>query len=246
MSEDNKTSGLSPKISFILGLVTGIALCGVVAVTVILVRGGEGDTKPVAGDDTVTPPADQPIVIADVTAKDHIRGKLDAPVKIVEFSDFECPFCKKHQATLQQLVADYGDKIAWVYRHFPLTSLHTQSVKEAEASECVAELGGEDAFWKFADKIYEVTPGNDGLDLTKLGDYAAEVGVDKAKFQECLDSGKKEEVVKAFYQDAINAGGQGTPHNIIIGPDGAKVPLAGAYPIEAFKQVIDKMLADQK
>ena len=256
MADEQKQSSLSPKISFVLGLVTGLAIFGLVAFGVVMIRGGEsngGDTagtQPTPSGDPTEPavPDGQPqdVTMAAVTEKDHLRGPLDAPVKIGEYSDFECPFCKRFHETMKQLKTDYGDKVTWVYRHFPLLSLHTQALKEAEAAECVADLGGNDAFWKFTDKIYEVSPGNDGLDLKTVPDLAASVGVDKAKFQECWDSGKYTEGVKAQYQDAITAGAQGTPFNVIIGPDGKTTPLAGAYPIESFKQIIDPMLASVK
>jgi protein-disulfide isomerase len=144
---------------------------------------------------------------------------------------------------MQQIVEEYGeDKVAWVYVHFPLVSLHSKAPKEAEATECAAELGGNDGFWALTDKIFEVTPTNNGLDLATLPDLAAEVGLDKDKFTECLDSGKHAGTVQAQYEEAVAAGGQGTPYNVVVGPDGETVPLAGAYPIEAFKEVIDSML----
>ena len=237
-------SNVSPKIAFILGLVTGIAIFGLIGFTVMLVRGSDGNDVPPAGDDAAnSDDSAEDIVMVPVSEADHIRGSIDAPVKIVEFSDLECPFCKKHHSTMKQVVAEYGDQVAWVYRHFPLTSLHQKAVKESEASECVADLGGEEAFWNFVDKIYEVSPGNDGLDLATLPDLAEGVGVDKAAFTECLDSGQMEGKVRAQYEDAIASGGRGTPHNIVVAPDGSLVPLPGAYPFESFKEIIDQMLA---
>jgi protein-disulfide isomerase len=106
-----------------------------------------------------------------VTAADHIRGDISAPVKIVEYSDLECPFCKRFHTTLQEIMkSSYGteNKVAWVFREFPLAQLHPKAVKEAEAAECVAELGGNEAYWKFIDKVEEVTPGNNKLDEAKI------------------------------------------------------------------------------
>ncbi|HEY4512123.1 MAG TPA: thioredoxin domain-containing protein [Candidatus Paceibacterota bacterium] len=101
-----------------------------------------------------------------VTAKDHIKGNSSAPVKIVEYSDLECPFCKRFHATMLEVMSTYGKdgKVAWVFRHFPLAQLHSKAPKEAEAAECAAELGGNDGFWKFVDKINELTPSNNKLD----------------------------------------------------------------------------------
>ncbi len=103
--------------------------------------------------------------MSPVTSADHIQGDINAPVKVVEYSDLECPFCKRFHTTMQQVMKEYGkDKVAWVFRQFPLSQLHSKSPKEAEATECVAELGGNDAFWKFVDLINEVTPSNNALD----------------------------------------------------------------------------------
>ncbi|HEY4512581.1 MAG TPA: thioredoxin domain-containing protein [Candidatus Paceibacterota bacterium] len=101
-----------------------------------------------------------------VTSADHIKGSLSASVKIVEYSDLECPFCKRFHTTMQEVMNTYNKdgKVAWVFRHFPLAQLHSKAPKEAEATECAAELGGNDGFWKFVDKINEITPSNNKLD----------------------------------------------------------------------------------
>ena len=87
---------------------------------------------------------------------DHIRGNPDAPVKIVEYSDAECPFCKSFHSTMQRVVDEYGasGKAAWVYRHFPLDNIHPKADKEAEATECAAELGGNGTFWAYVDRLF--------------------------------------------------------------------------------------------
>lgn len=117
------------------------------------------------------------INLKEVTAQDHIRGSLTAPIKIVEYSDLLCPFCQKHHSTMKQLLADYGNKIIWVYRHFPLASLHPTSPKMAEAVECAAEMGGDDAFWKLADRISE----DSAINLSNVAQTAKEMGLEKKK-----------------------------------------------------------------
>lgn len=104
----------------------------------------------------------------EVTATDHIRGSIGAPVKIVEYSDLECPFCKMFHETLKEVTASYGDKVAWVYRPFPLSQLHSMAPKEAEAAECASEIGGNEGFWKFVDKINEITPANNRLNQADI------------------------------------------------------------------------------
>lgn len=106
--------------------------------------------------------------VRKVDDSDHLRGDPKASVKVVEFSDLECPFCKRFHLTMQQLMEGYSGKVAWVYRHFPLDSLHPKARKEAEASECAAELGGNDGFWAYIDKLFEITPSNNGLDPNLL------------------------------------------------------------------------------
>ncbi|MGB6882161.1 MAG: thioredoxin domain-containing protein, partial [Microgenomates group bacterium] len=98
--------------------------------------------------------------IPEITEKDYIRGSKDARVFLIEYSDFECPFCKDFHETAQQIVDEYDGQVGWVYRHFPLDVLHAKARTEAIAAECAAELGGNDGFWAFIDKIYEITPSN--------------------------------------------------------------------------------------
>ena len=108
---------------------------------------------------------------------DHILGNRNASVKIVEFADMECPFCKRFHVTMQQVVKDSNGQVAWVYRHFPLDQLHSKARKEAEAVECAAEMGGNEKFWAYLDRIMEVTPSNNGLDPAELLNTAAYVGL---------------------------------------------------------------------
>lgn len=176
-----------------------------------------------------------------VSSDDHIRGNPNAPVKIVEYSDTECPFCKRFQTTMQQLMADYGasGKVAWVYRHFPLDQLHSKARKEAEATECAGELGGNEKFWSYLDRLMEITPANNGLDLAELPKIAQYVGLDVSKFNACLDSGKYAKKVQEQLTNAEATGGRGTPWSIVVGPDGKKYPLSGAQPLSAIKQLVD-------
>ncbi len=90
-----------------------------------------------------------------IAPQEHIRGNLNAPVTIVEFSDFECPFCRRFHPTAQQALAEYGDRVRWVYKHFPIDQIHPQARPAAEVSECIAEQKGNEGFWQFADIIFE-------------------------------------------------------------------------------------------
>ena len=187
--------------------------------------------------------------INPVSAADHIRGNLDAPVKIVEYSDMECPFCKRFHPTMQQAMNEYGKdgKVAWVYRHFPLDQLHpVKARKEAVASECAAELGGNDVFWKYIDRFFELTPSNNQTDVdTVLPQIAREIGLDVEKFNTCLSSGKYDKHVEEDYQNATATGGTGTPWSIVVAKNGKKYPLSGAQPYSAVKQLIELALQEK-
>ncbi len=194
------------------------------------------------------PVAEQPTVaeeIRGVQTNDHIRGNPKAKLVIVEFSDTECPFCKQFHNTMKQVMGAYGESgdVAWVYRHFPLISLHPKAPREAEALECAAELGGNDGFWKYTDRIYEVTPSNNGLDDAQLPVIAAEVGLNKTAFVKCLDSGKSKARVDTDTAEVAASGGRGTPHSIVI-YGGEQIPIEGAQPFEVVKTMIDTLLSD--
>jgi len=184
---------------------------------------------------------------AAVSAQDHIIGNPDADVVIVEYSDIECPFCKQFHVTMQQIMDQYGadGKVAWVFRHFPLAQLHPNAPKLAEASECVAELGGNTAFWSFLDEIFAIAPINELFPMDQLTATAAKVGIDSAAFDACLASGRHQDTVESQFNEAIASGGQGTPHNIIMVKSGERVALPGAQSYATVKSVIDTILAEK-
>lgn len=178
-----------------------------------------------------------------VTAEDWVRGDRNARIVLIEYSDTECPFCQRFHPTAQQVVDEYDGEVMWVYRHFPLTSIHSKAPKEAEATECAGELGGNDGFWAMLDKIFEVTPANNGLDLDILPDLAEEVGLNRQAFTECLDSGRYASKVDAQLKSGTKAGVTGTPGNILLDTEtGETLLLPGALPFAQMQQAIDQML----
>ena len=179
-----------------------------------------------------------------VSADDHILGNPNASLIIVEYSDSECPFCKTFHTTLQRVISEYGKdgKVAWVYRHFPIDQLHSKARKEAEAMECANELGGNEKFWEYANTLYDKTSSNNSLDPLELPKIAKTVGLNVSDFETCLSSGKYAEKVEADYQDAVKAGGRGTPNSIILSKDGVRTPIEGAMPYESLKNIIDELL----
>lgn len=199
-----------------------------------------------------------PQAIKPVTASDHILGNPNAKVKIVEYSDPSCPYCKLFHPTMRKIMETYGKggDVAWVYRHYPLDkpdsqgrALHKNAGHEAQAMECAAELGGNDKFWAYTNRLYEVTPSvtgqtPEGLDQSELPNIAAYVGLDKTAFNTCLGSGRTKDLVEADYLDGINGGVEGTPYSFIITPTGKQIPVNGAQPYANIKNAIDALLAD--
>jgi protein-disulfide isomerase len=245
MDEDSSSFRLSPKNIFLVGLVFGLLIAGTAGFVWTLSGGSTGTkTPPVAINDPTQPntPTAAAGVVEPVTDKDHVRGDLSkAKVVLVEYSDLECPYCQQFHPVLKQMVQEYGDKVAWVFRNFPLTQLHPKAPKEAEASECANELGGSAKYWAYIDKVYEVTPGNNQLDPAQLPAIAQQVGLDKAKFQNCLDSGKYAAKIQSDIAAAEAAGAQGTPFSVLLAGD-QKIPLEGAVPYAQLKSALDQLI----
>jgi len=168
---------------------------------------------------------------SDVGAEGPSRGAADAPVTIVEFEDFQCPFCKKAQGTLEQVLLRYKDKVRVVHRDFPLQPLHPASQKAHEAARCAEEQG---KFWEYRELLYKNTP---AAGPEQLNDYASKVGVDVAVFKQCLDSGKFKMLVQKDETEGDRLGVIGTPAFFINGR-----LLSGAQPENEFARVIDEEL----
>lgn len=175
---------------------------------------------------------------------DHVYGNPKAALTVIEYSDFECPFCKSVHATIKRVVDESNGQINWVYRHFPLENHNPGALKQAEASECAAQLGGNDAFWKYTDALYARTrSGGRGFPLDNLVPLAQEFGLDKAAFEQCVNSGKFARKVEQQMRDGVRAGISGTPGNILYhGKSGRAIALHGAQPYERFRAAADSML----
>ena len=182
--------------------------------------------------------------VAEVTSEDWIKGSPDAPIKIVEYSDYDCPFCSRFHTTMDEIVAE-NDDVAWVFRHFPLEQLHPNAVAVAVAAECVGSLGGENAFWQFTDEYFEVRGGGDrSAHATLIPQLVTNTGVDADAFQTCFENGEFVDEVQADLDNAVETGGRGTPWSVLIGPDGTTYPINGAVPKQTVQQVIDAARAE--
>jgi protein-disulfide isomerase len=178
---------------------------------------------------TLEPPRQQVAAANGAT-----KGPAAAPVQIIEFSDFQCPYCQRAQSTVEQVLNTYGDRIQFVYRHFPLPN-HPNARPAAEASLCAAEQG---KFWPYHDKLFASPSQLSEADLKK---HAAELGLDAPKFDACVESRKYKAQVDADAQAGEQAGVNGTPAFFINGR-----LLSGAQPFEAFKRIIDDELSSKR
>ena len=181
------------------------------------------------------------ITIRPVDISDHILGNPNAPIMLVEYSDFDCPYCKQFHETLTRILSDYGaeGQVAWVYRHFPIPQLHPNAPTLAEASECVADLGGNDAFWTFADLVFGEREINAQTDITRLTEFAGTAGVDVASFESCLAAGEHANRIAQDTQEAVASGAQGTPHTVVLLNGKYQGVIGGAQPYANVKQIIE-------
>jgi protein-disulfide isomerase len=203
---------------------------------------------------------------------DHIFGDPNATIKIVEYSDFECPFCSTFHPTMERIMNEYAaqGKVALVYRHFPLRNIHPRAQPAAEASECVAELGGNDQFWKYSKKIFEVRNElmpilqkpqasrtaedtkkiSDSLSDASLKQYATDLGVNGDEFGKCFSEGRYKDRVEEDYQDGISVAKSdpkfGTPYSLVVTKDGVETSISGAQQYTVVKQIIDTVLESKK
>lgn len=169
----------------------------------------------------------------DVVSEGHpMRGPAEAPVTIVEFSDFECPYCRQTVPVLQRIREEYGNQVRLVYRQFPLNSIHPRAQKAAEASLCADDQG---QFWSMHDALF-LEPVE--LEAASLREKAAGVGLEMDDFNQCLDEGRNAERVEADIRAGVVAGVTGTPAIFVNGR-----PVTGGLPFDAFSAIIDEELA---
>lgn len=200
-------------------------------------------------EETPDIPADAPTsvwqVIKPVDQEDHVLGSSNAKITILLYSDIECPYCKTFHHTMEQVIEEYGkdETVRWVYRHFPLVQLHPTAPKEAEATECAAELGGNTKFWEYINKLVnDFSPSQTSL-TSQLTNIAGEIGLNKDAFQTCLESGKYAEKIQQSSAEAAMLGAQGTPFSIIVDQHGKIAPIPGALPYEDIKETIELILS---
>ena len=169
-------------------------------------------------------PADNNEVVSPINTADHFLGDAEAPVQMIVYSDFECPFCVKFAGTMKEIEDSFKDKVAITFRHYPLSG-HPEALKAAEASECAAE---QDKFWEMHDKLFaDNTARRMSLDQFKID--AADLGLNQEQFNQCLSIGKYKDKINEQIAEAKKAGVTGTPTIFVNG-----YIYPGAYPFEDF------------
>lgn len=241
----HETMNGSPKTMFFFGLATGVgtmAVLGLVAVLIILLNGvaigAEAESPTVnaptnnpptaAADDVPLPPAGP---VPEVDGDDHVRGNPNAKVTLIEYSDFECPFCLRHIDTLDQLLETYPNDVRLVYRHYPL-SFHPEAQKAAEASECAGEQG---RFWEMHDAIFAANAAG-AMSVTKWKEVAGTLGINTSQFNDCLDTGKMASRVNQDLNEGTAAGVGGTPGTFVNGS-----LVEGAVPYATFDSIVKQL-----
>lgn len=197
----------------------------------------------IAATDKTAPTNTTPTVVRPVDETDYVRGNPNAPIMVIEYSDYDCPFCKSFHDTMNRVMEEHGvtGKVGWVYRQFPLAQLHPNAPRISEAAYCVGDLGDDIAYWKFSDSIFKERETNEPTNMSRLPEFAEAAGVNRAEFTSCLESGKFTSAVEDSIAEGVAAGAGGTPYSIVVVGDQQAV-INGAQPYAVVKQIIDNLV----
>lgn len=199
---------------------------------------GSTNNTSVSNNNSNTPVAVE-VKVDPVSADDHILGDKNAPVTLIEYSDYQCPYCVKHYPTMKQLMKEYDGKVRWAFRHYPLP-FHQAAKKAAEAAEAA---GAQGKFWEYSDKlIANSQPDGTGLGEADLIKYAQDLGLNMDQFKGDLSSGKYAAKVEKDLASGEKVGVTGTPATFLIDKNGKTELISGAAPLSQFKSKIDEAL----
>lgn len=191
-----------------------------------------------------TPSGGNPELVRPVSTSDHILGNPAAKVVVVEYSDFDCTYCKGFNEAMHQIIANEGatGQVAWVYREFPLTEIHPNALSHARAAECAAQVAGNDMFWKFETALFANQP----VDPANYGIIAKAIGITGDAFATCVSTASPtlDARIMADRQNALDIGAQGTPYSLILVTGKPPVVMAGGYSYDAVKQLVDQALTN--
>lgn len=231
-------------LAFLLGLLIGYLSWGQDSATAQVAADSSGDTSAVSTQAVIQPQQEEPQTVAEqiealerydipITEDDPFTGPEEAPITLIEFADYECPFCQRHFAEVYpRLLATYPDQIRFVYKDFPLTSIHPNALPAALAAQCARE---QDAFWDFHDLLFS---GQLAFGRASYEQYASQLSLDADQFAACLDEERYLELVEESRAYALSLGIGSTPTFFING-----IPVVGAQPFEVFAEVIDYELS---
>ena len=234
----------TPKGVFLMGLVVGAM--AILSLGFVLTASGalsfSRAARPIpAAPSAPTPPAAPSAPAAPtgtpspVTKADHVRGT--GPVTVIEYADYECPFCREFHQTMQQIMTANAGKVRWVFRHFPLTSIHPDAEPAAEAAECAGDQG---KFWEMTDAIYANQSA--GLSLAQLKTYASQSGVkDLNAWNTCVTTKAHLDLIQSEAQEATSIGAEGTPYSVVLNAKGNSQEIPGALPVSNVQAIIDAL-----
>ncbi len=208
----------------------------IIAIAVLFTQGGGNVSSSDSDSSKVVTETKEEITVNPVTENDHVFGSRDADVFLIEYSDYKCGYCGIFHDTIKEVIDENNGSVAWVYRHTP----YQPGGKDvAVASECLAELAGEDVFWSFTDDAFK----NQKLISDKwILSEVDKFGVDKTKFNECVTSGKYNKVISENMLNARELGGNGTPYNVLLTKNGEMIKFSGAQPKEMVEAFVNRAL----
>jgi protein-disulfide isomerase len=234
--------------NFYMGLLAGIAVISFVGFAIMTVAYFTKGQAPLAGTTAkqvednkqpqeptqpTQPTQPTPTVKGsdiEITSTDHVRGNPNADITIVEFSDYQCPFCQRFHNTMKQAMDTYGNDIRWVYKHFPLDSLHPYARQAAQAAECA---GDQDKFWEYTDELYD---NQSSIKPAYFAELAKELNLNTSDFESCLSSEKYASKVNSDFNLGRQAGITGTPGGFVNDQQ-----LRGAIPIDQLSSMIESL-----
>lgn len=186
-----------------------------------------------------------PEAVRPVSPTDHIIGNPSAPIVLVEYADSDSEYSKKLQLTMEQLMTEYagGNKVAWVYRHFPVTTLHGSAAMNALAAECAASVSTPTNFFRFIDAMHTIAPGASSFNPKQYGTIVSQLSLPKDRFDACVSSAAFEKQVHDDYSNALAAGATGSPYIILLVQGQKPRSIQGAPPYKTLKKIIDGEIA---
>jgi protein-disulfide isomerase len=183
-----------------------------------------------------------PKEVVTIREDDYVRGnKETAEIVLFEYADSDCYYCQQFHPTIKKLMEEYDGKIAWVYRFFPL-SIHPNATNEALAMQCAGELGGNNGFWTYLDTVIDVTLSPTPTSNKTLATFASQQGINEKLFTTCMANPATATPINAHSKEAQDIGASGTPFGVLVNKQGEQIVIAGAYPIESMREMIDNML----